>query len=414
MGRQINRLTAVGVQRITKSGYRLDGAGLYLQVRESGSKSWIFRYRKNGKLHDKGLGSIQALSLADAREAAAKCRKMLAGGIDPILAAKTHRDAVRLEKARRMTFSQCADAFIDSMRPQWKNEKHVAQWTNTIKTYATPIFGDIPVQDVDTALIRKALDPIWQTKNETASRLRGRLENILDWAKVSGLRVGDNPARWKGHLELLLPSPSKVQKTVHHPALPYPQTSSFIKQLRTQSGNAALALEFTILTAARTSETIGAKWAEFDLAAAIWTIPAIRMKMKKEHRVPLCSRAIEIIEKMKSLEADYVFPGGRKDMPLSNMAMAAVLKRMERTDITVHGFRSTFRDWAAETTAYPNEVVEMALAHRISNAVEAAYRRGDLMEKRKALMHAWQVYCERDQPAAIHKIAPTKKQAAIN
>ncbi len=397
MPRAIKRLTAMGVQKITRPGYHADGAGLYLQVTASGAKSWIYRYRRQGKLHDKGLGSSLALSLADAREAAARCRRMLVDGIDPIQAMKEQRQAERLEQARSKTFRQCALEYIAQIKVQWKNEKHADQWINTLEVYACSVFGDVPVQDVETSLVYKALEPIWQTKNETASRVRGRIEKVLDWARVADLRTGENPARWKGHLDAMLAKPSQVQKVINHPALPFIQMGGFMKALRQHEGLAAKALELTILTAARTGEIIGAKWDEFDLEARVWIIPAERMKMGKEHRVPLCSRAIELLNAMKATRtSDYVFPGEKEHRPLSNMAMAEVLKRMKRTNITVHGFRSTFRDWAAETTNFPSEVVEMALAHRISNSVEAAYRRGDLMEKRRALMHAWQEYCARE------------------
>lgn len=399
MAREFKKLTAMAVQKIIQSGYHADGAGLYLQVSASGAKSWIYRYRRHGKLHDKGLGSLHALSLADAREAAARYRKMLVEGIDPIQANKEQRHAERLEKARSKTFQQCASSYVEAMKGQWKNEKHAEQWTNTLETYANSVFGDVPVQEVDTALVYKALDVIWKTKNETASRVRGRIEKVLDWARVAGLRTGENPARWRGHLDAMLAKPSQIQKVVNHPALSFNQIGAFIKDLHQHEGIAVKALEFTILTAARTGEVIGAKWDEIDLDSAIWIIPADRMKMGKEHRVPMTSRAVELLKTLQATShGQYVFPGAKEGKSLSNMAMAEVLKRMKRFDITVHGFRSTFRDWAAETTNFPSEVVEMALAHRISNAVEAAYRRGDMMEKRRVLMQTWADRCNAADP----------------
>jgi integrase len=406
MARQVKRLTALTVQRMAKPGYHADGAGLYLQVSPNGSKSWIYRYRRNGKLRDKGLGSLLALSLAEAREAAARCRKMLAEGIDPIQATREKRQAERLEKARTKTFRQCVTAYLEAKAGEWSNEKHADQWRNTLEKYANSVFGDVPVQDVDTPLVHRALDAIWKTKNETATRVRGRIEKVLDWAKVAGLRTGDNPARWKGHLDAMLAKPSQVQKVVSHPALPFAQIGSFMKALRQEESIAAKALEFTILTAGRTGEIIGTRWEEINLDAAVWTIPAERMKMNKEHRVPLPRRAVELLHGLNPAKEGFVFRGARTGRPLSNMAMAELLKRMERTDITVHGFRSTFRDWAAELTPFPNEVVEMALAHRIANAVEAAYRRGDLMEKRRMLMQEWQDYCDRQQPAQVLTMLP--------
>ena len=285
-----------------------------------------------------------------------------------------------LKAVARVTFRQCAERYVAAHEPAWKNSKHKAQWRATLGTYCYPVFGDVAVGAIDVGLVTKALEPIWTTKPETAGRVRGRMEAILDWATVRGYRTGDNPARWKGHLDKLLPARGKVRRVKHHAALPYPEVPAFVPLLREREGLSARALEFVILTAARTSEAIGARWSEIDLANKVWTIPRDRMKGGREHRVPLSDRAIEIIASLPR-EAEYVFPGARAGKPLSNMALLTTLRRMGRGDLTAHGFRSTFRDWAAETTGFPSDVVEMALAHAVSSKVEAAYRRGDLFEK---------------------------------
>jgi integrase len=317
----------------------------------------------------------------------------LADGVDPIAQRDVERQQQRLEAARAQTFDQCAAAYIAAHRAGWKNVKHAEQWENTLAAYASPAFGALPVADIDTAAVMRALGPIWNTKTETASRVRGRIEKVLDWATVQGFRTGENPARWRGHLDKLLPKRSKVQKVQHHPALPYAEAPAFMAKLRAQEGIAARALEFLILTATRTGEVIGARWDEFDLEAGSWTIPAERMKAGKEHEVPLSARALEIVQGLAKMRpGSYVFPGRRPRDPLSNMALLALLKRMGRSDLTAHGFRSTFSDWAHETTNFPSEVIEMALAHTIRNKVEAAYRRGNLREKRRELMDAWNVH----------------------
>lgn len=392
----MQRLTALRVEKIKTPGYYADGAGLWLQVSATGSKSWIFRFMLNGRAREMGLGSFTTFGLADARMKAAECRQLLHEGIDPIEARKTKRDAEKLAAANSLTFDECAKAYIASHRAGWKNVKHAEQWENTLRDYVSPVFGSVPVKGVDTALVMQALErnQLWTSKPETASRLRGRIESILGWATVRGYRTGDNPARWKGHLDNLLPARSKVAKVEHHAALPYAEIGGFFVSLRSQSGAAAKALEFAILTAARTGEVIGATWSEIDLPAKLWTIPADRMKAKKEHRVPLSARAVELLNEMRLAgEVGFVFPGRRENTAMSNMAMLQLLKRMERPDLTVHGFRSTFRDWAAEQTNYPREVAEMALAHTVGDKVEAAYRRGDLFEKRCRLMEEWATYC---------------------
>jgi integrase len=382
------RLTALKVKHAREPGMLADGNGLYLQVTRANARSWIFRYHRNGKSREMGLGSLSAIGLADARLKAAECRRLLADGIDPIAARDAERSQLALEAARAITFDKCADAFIKAHASGWKNQKHVKQWTATIRSYVSPVFGSLPVQAVDVTLVMKVLEPLWTTKPETATRIRGRIESVLDWAKARGYRTGENPALWKGHLDKLLPSRNKVAKVVHHSALPYDELPEFMAALREQDSISARALEFTILTAARTGEIIGARRSEIDEVSAAWTIPAKRMKGDREHRVPLSARALEIFRNLPK-DSDYLFPGGRAGNHLSNMAMLKLLERMKRDDLTVHGFRSTFRDWAAERTNFPGEVAEAALAHAVGDKVEAAYRRGDLFEKRRRLMEAW-------------------------
>jgi len=320
---------------------------------------------------------------------------LLLEGKDPIEHRKNRLTAMRLDAARTMTFSACASAYIEAHKSGWKNEKHANQWKSTIDTYVNSIIGELPIGDVDSGLVMKCLNKIWNDKPETASRVRGRIESILDWAKVLGYRAGENPARWKGHLDNLLPARSKVARVEHHPALPYAEIPDFMVALKQQPGFGARALEFSILNATRTGEVIGAKWDEVDLDAALWIIPAERMKAGEEHRVPLSSSAVAILQAIQPLGEAFLFPGRLRNTPLSNMSLLATLKRMNRNDLTTHGFRSTFRDWAAETTVYPSEVVEMSLAHTIGSKVEAAYRRGDLLEKRRRLMDDWATYCMR-------------------
>lgn len=400
MARQINQLTAQGVARKSEKGVYADGGGLYLQVGNGGAKSWLFRYRfgetakGRPRIREMGLGSINTFSLAEARQKALQCRKLLHDGIDPIERRKAERAANKVDEAKLMTFKQCANKYISSHSAAWKNLKHTQQWTNTLTTYVYPVFGDLPVQSIDTDLVMRVIDPIWSDKTETASRLRGRIESVIDWAKARGQFEGENPARWRGHLQELLPARSKTQKVKHHAALPYSEIGHFIRQLDEQEGIAAHGLKFMILTAARTGEVIGAKWDEINLKDRMWIIPAVRMKAEKEHRVPMSDAAISTLKEMKAVaHSDYVFPGGKAKRPLSNMAFLQLLKRMGRANLTAHGFRSTFRDWAAERTQFPSEVAEMALAHTVSNKVEAAYRRGDMLEKRKKIMDAWADYC---------------------
>ena len=398
MSRILNKLNARKVVTINTPGYHSDGGGLYLQVSPTLSKSWIFKFVRNKKATEIGLGSFGDISLEAAREQASEYRKLLKQGLNPLAEKRKIERELHLSVAKSMTFAECAAAYIDINRHGWKNPKHAQQWSNTLKQYAYPAIGKLPVAEVDTALVVKCLEGIWTSKNETASRLRGRIETVLDWATVSKYREGENPARWRGHLDKILPKPSKVQNVEHHAALPYTDISEFIVKLRNQQGIAARCLEFTILTAARTNESIGATWDEIDVISQTWTIPVERMKANKPHRVPLSSRALAIVQEMSLLKTnEFVFPGLKRG--LSNMAMLQLLKRMGLPELTVHGFRSSFRDWAAETTHYPNEVVEMALAHTIKNQAEAAYRRGDLMEKRSQLMADWTRYCEQGNQA---------------
>jgi integrase len=362
---QLNRLTALRVGRTREPGLYHDGAGLYLQVtagKDGLTKSWLYRFALNGKERRMGLGSVNDVSLAEARESAAGARRQVKGGMDPIERRKALRAAAALAQAKAMTFDQCRDAYIAAHRSAWSNTKHAWQWSASLSTYITPVFGRIPVQNVDVALVMKALEPIWATIPETANRLRGRVEAILDWAKVRGMRTGENPARWRGHLDHLLPRRSKVRKIEHHAALPYTELGSFIASLRERTAVAARALEFTILTAGRTSEVLGARWDEIDFVQRTWIVPSERMKAGKEHRVPLSKPAIAVLSNMSKVrQNEYVFPGDRR-FTLSNTAMLMLMRRMGRADLTTHGFRSTFRDWAAEQTNYPSEVVEMALA----------------------------------------------------
>jgi integrase len=391
MAKAVNRLTQAFVNRTAEAGDYCDGHGLYLQVTKAGVKSWLFRYMRQGRARYMGLGPLHTVGLADARTRALECRRQLLDGIDPLDARQGERAAAQVEAAKAMTFAGCATAYIEAHRSGWKNAKHADQWANTIATYAGPVFGELPVAAVDTALVMKALEPVWTTKAETASRLRGRIELVLDWATVRGYRSGDNPARWRGHLDKLLPKRSKVQKVEHHPALPYAELGGFFAELKAQPGTAARALELLILTAARTGEIIGARRDEFDLAAKVWMVPPERMKMGKEHRVALSPAAVSIIKAaMADGKSEWLFHSpGKPDKPLSNMALLAVLKRMSRADLTSHGFRSTFRDWAGETTHFPREVIEAALAHGIKDKAEAAYARGDLFVKRTKLMETW-------------------------
>ena len=391
--RTLNRLTAVQVMRAKKRGVYSDGGGLYLQITRTLTKSWLFRYMRNGVPHGMGLGPIHTVSLAEARIKAQDVRRMLLDGIDPLEAKKAKRQAERRERLKSLPFRDCANQYIDAHRKSWKNEKHADQWGSPIETYANPIIGNLMVTEIDTDEMMRVLEPIWAEKTETATRLRGRIESILAWATVRGYRAGLNPARWKGHLDHLLPKPSRLRKTNHHAALPYAEAAAFMQSLLRQEGAAAQALRLVILTASRTNEVIAARKSEFDLPAKIWTIPAERMKAGREHRVPLSPAAVALVKPLVDTGASaFLFPATKENQHLSNMAMLQLLKRMKREDLTVHGFRSTFKDWARETTDYAREVSEAALAHIIGDQTEAAYARGDLFTKRASLMQDWADY----------------------
>ncbi|MEM5277481.1 integrase arm-type DNA-binding domain-containing protein [Cupriavidus taiwanensis] len=398
MTKKVAGLNARRVQTETKPGYHCDGNGLYLQVSSTGTKSWIFRFKSpiTEKTREMGLGSTTTLSLALARERATLQRRILLDGLDPIDTRKASRLERKTAAARLLTFEQAATQCIAAKRHEWTNAKHADQWTSTLKTYAYPVVGALAISAIDTAAVMQVLEPIWVSKAETASRLRQRIEAVWDWSKARGYVDGENPARLRGHLDKLLPKTAKVKRVQHHPALPYGDINAFTQLLQMEKGVSPLALEFLILTAARTGEVIGARWGEIDLHAKVWTVPADRMKGKREHRVPLSTRATEILTALKGQAEPrpemFVFPGWKSGTSLSNGAMLALLKKIERADITPHGFRSTFRDWASERTAFPNETVEQALAHTVKNQVEAAYRRGDQLEKRRKLMDAWAQY----------------------
>lgn len=376
--------------------------GCIVQISPSGAKSWIFRYMRDGRSHKMGLGPVHTVSLAEARKRAADARLAVHDGRDPIEARAATLAAQRLAAAKTISFKQCAEAYIAANQSAWKNSKHRAQWSatfnatrrdNKVFPAATKIINDLPVSAIDTGLVWRVLEPIWAVKPETASRIRGRIETVLDWASTRGYRSGDNPARWRGHLENVLPPRSKVRRVKHHSALSISRAPALMAELRKLSIVSARALELAILTAARTGEAIAATWAELDLDAGIWTIPASRMKAAREHRVPLSDRALEILRSMPR-KGPFVFPGARPGRHLSNMSMLELLRGLRPGEgLTVHGFRSTFRDWCAELTSYPHHVCEMALAHSIGDSVERAYRRGDLFDKRRQLMQDWADFC---------------------
>lgn len=395
MARAVHRLPANAVRKLDRPGFHPDGGGLYLKIGDSGGKSWVFRFTLNGRARMMGLGSVNDVTLGEARETARLARKKLAAGIDPLDEKQARRRKQITADATALTFDEAARRFIAAKSPEWRSEKHAAQWQATIDAHASPVFGSLPVAAVDTNLVLKALEPIWNEMPETASRLRGRIEAVLDWAGATGHRSGANPARWKGNLKNLLPAPQKVRKVKHFPALPYVELPGFMSDLAGREGVAARALEFAILTAARSGEVRLATWGEMDLKARLWTVPADRMKTGKEHRVPLTAKAVAILEAIGEGESgalvfESVLKPGR---PLSDMSITAVMRRMgyQGDRATVHGFRSTFRDWAADRTAFPREVAEACLAHSIGG-VERAYRRSDLLAKRRKLLEAWERY----------------------
>jgi integrase len=399
MARRTKRLTAKLAERSNKPGRFNDGNGLYLQIINAQNKSWLLRYERGGRERWMGLGPLHTYTLAEARERARQARQLLHDGMDPITARETERAAKAAAQRRALTFEQATREFFKEHEDGWRNGKHRSQVWNTLERYAFPHIGKMPVAEIATPDVLAALRPIWRTKTETASRVRGRIERVLAWATVNGYRTGDNPARWQAHLQLALPARSKVAAVEHHPALPYAEVPEFMAKLANREGTAARALAFTILTAARTGEVTGARWGEIDQDGKVWTVPKGRMKGNREHRVPLSDRAVAILRELPTEQSNpFVFVGPREGSGLSNMAMTAVMKRMGHDKITVHGFRSSFRDWSSERTDFQNHVVEMALAHAVGDKVEKAYRRGELFEKRRKLMDVWAAYCAR--PAA--------------
>jgi integrase len=396
MARQTERLSALKVEKTSKPGMYADGGGLYLRVTPTGAKNWVLRYMLDSRPRWMGLGPFALYGLQEARARALDARRKRHDGIDPIEARRVERARQRLDAAKAVTFEQCAEAYIASHRAGWRNEKHKYQWSATLSSYAYPVIGALPVQAVDTGLVLKVLEPIWAAKPETAGRLRQRMESILDFARVRGYRDGENPARWRGHLDKLLPARSKVRAVEHHAALPYAQLQTFLVCLREREAVSARALEFLILTAGRTGEVIGARWSEIDLLDKTWTVPAERMKGHRDHRVPLSARAVAILQQMQDDcrgPGTFVFPGPTPGRPLSNVAFLRLLRRMGLHDLTVQGFRATFKTWASERTSFQNEIVEAALAHTIGSKVEQAYRRSDLFEKRRRLMQQWAAFC---------------------
>jgi integrase len=382
------KLSARRIATATKPGRYGDGGGLYLVVARDGSRKWTFRFAWNGKQRDMGLGAVREVPLTEARTAAAVARAHVRGGRDPI----AERDRVRQAANGVPTFGEMADQLIEGIEHGFRNEKHRAQWRMTLAEYAKPLRPK-PVDVITTEDVLACLKPIWQTKAETASRVRSRIERVLDAAKAKGYRTAENPARWRGHLDSLLPKRQKLARG-HHAAMPFTDVPEFLIQLRDIDGVAARALEFAVLTAARSGEVLGARWSEFDLEAKVWTVPAARMKAGREHRVPLSDRAVAIMEAMGTVRSgDFVFPGAKRGRPLSVMALAMTMRRMS-VEYTVHGFRSAFRDWAGERTHFPREVAEAALAHVVGDETERAYRRGDALEKRRELMNAWAKFCD--------------------
>jgi len=403
------KLSAVEVTKAKGPAVLHDGGGLYLRVSATGAKSWVFRFQLDGKRRDMGLGPYPDISLAEARTRASAHRKQRHDGIDPLDAKEAQRQAQRLTVAKGRTFREMAEEFIGRNEVGWRNAKHRQQWRNTLQTYAYPILGGLPVAAIDTGLVVQVLDPIWAEKPETASRVRGRIETVLDAAIVRGFRQGPNPAQWKGNLAHLLPPRAKVRRVEHHAALASDDIHEFLAELRVRRSMAARALEFAILTAARTGEVLGAMWGEIDLPAKVWIVPGQRMKGGREHRVPLAPRAIEILREMQaSRDSDFVFPGRRAGAALPAAALLEKLRRMGVADATAHGFRSVFRDWVSDNTNFHSEVAEMQLAHVVNDATERAYRRGDMLAKRFRLAEKWAEFLSQPSREGSGKVVPMR------
>ncbi|QWG16133.1 integrase arm-type DNA-binding domain-containing protein [Bradyrhizobium sediminis] len=419
MARPNNKLSVKFTEKDDlKPGLYGDGGGLYLQVSDFKTKAWVFRYMMAGRARKMGLGDFDLVSLKDARKKRDAAYGLVVDGIDPIEERKARKAEQAVETAKAVTFKECAERYIKAHKAGWKSDKHAGQWEATLKTYAYPVVGNLPVAAIDVGLVLKVIEPIWTTKTETASRVRGRIETVLSWARARGYRKGENPATWRGHLDQLLPARSQVAPVDHHAALPYSALPAFMAKLRANASISARALEFTILTAARTGDTIGGKWPEIDKAEKLWTVPKERVKGKKgarkrDHVVPLSKQAMALLEDLPT-EGDYLFPGGKKDAGLSNAAMSELLKGMGYApDVaTVHGFRSTFKDWCMEQTAYGDELSEMALAHTIKDKVKAAYHRGDMLEKRRRLMADWASYCDRPPIVAGQNVTAIREARA--
>jgi integrase len=411
MPKKAAELGALQVKRLSKPGLHFVGgvAGLALQVAPGGARTWVLRATVGAKRREMGLGGYPDVELTQAREKARAARALIDQGLDPIMERQQAKSALAALQAAQKTFSQCAREYIDAKSAEWSNPKHASQWTNTLETYASPTLGQLLVSDIGLPQVLGVLKPIWQTKTETAVRVRGRIEAVLDWAAVHHYRQGPNPARWKGHLDKILAAPTKVTKVQHHKALDVRAVPAFMASLRAQSGIGARALEFAILTASRSGEVRGATWSEIDLGAAEWVVPAERMKAGREHRVPLSKPALALLRSLPRIdESELVFPSS-KNTPLSDMTLLAVMRRME-VDAVPHGFRSSFKDWATERTGYPREAVEMALAHAIGDKVEAAYRRGDLFDMRRRLMDEWAKFCA--MPSTSGQVVPMKRTPA--
>lgn len=387
MARKVHRLNTRTIGAIAKPGRHADGDGLYLVVDRSGAKRWVFLFRREGRLREMGLGGVSRVGLAAARAKAREARQHLEEGRDPI---EARRGAKAAESP--ITFGAFADELVEELCASFRNEKHKSQWRSTLRNHAASL-RELALDEISTDHVLGVLKPLWLSMPETASRLRARIERVLDAARARDLRIGENPARWRGHLDALLPNPRKLIRG-HHPAMPFDRVPEFMARLRSVDTIPARALELCILTAARTGETLGARWLEFDLQARIWIVPSDRMKAERPHRVPLSANAQALLASLSEHRTGtFVFPGNRPGCPLSAMAMIMTLRRLSRGDFTVHGFRSSFRDWAAECTDFPREIAEAALAHIVGDATERAYRRGDALEKRRALMEAWCAYC---------------------